>query len=935
MINMKYYYKLFSAFTFFLLGLSQVSAQVTTVPAFPRADQNIKIIYDASQGTTGLQDAAAVYVHIGAVLAGPNSSTWANVPFQWGTDNPDALMTKVEGEDTLWEWEVTPNDFFDLEEEQIIYRLGLVFRNADGTREGKTDTNGDFFIDLSQGFQVIFTSPAASSVILGIGETQEIKIVSSEAASLSLSVNGSQVATASSASELEYTFTAASEGTFNVEAKAIQNDEESTSNLTISVVGASPQLPLPSGAIKGINYITDTEVILVLEAPGKRNAFVIGDFNDWEILGDFQMNQTPDGEMFWFKLENLIPGEEYIFQYLVDGVLRIGDPYADKVSDPFHDNEIIQQNRYPDLKPYPDGKTEFQATFLQTAQEPYEWKYLDYNKPDPEELVVYELLVRDFDDRRTFKAVIERLDYLKDLGINALELMPIKEFEGNLSWGYNPSFFFAVDKFYGTKNDLKELIDEAHKRDMVVLLDMVLNHAFGQNPFVRLYNDGDYGAPTEGNPWLNRVAKHPFNVGYDFNHESTYTQAFVDTVNNYWLTEYKFDGYRFDLSKGFTQFNSGNDVGLWSQRDESRIAIWKNIYDNIRERHPDAYVILEHFSDNSEETELANYGMMFWGNLNSDFREIAKGGNRNFDWGYYQTRGWAKNHLISYMESHDEERTMWESLTSGQTSPVNIRELKNAVNRNQLMAAFFFSIPGPKMLWQFEEFGYDLELNNDRLGIKPTRWNYLDDPERLRLYRLYKAMIKLKNEHKAFNKPENATLALNQPVKSIRLSDGDFHVVLFGNFGLNTANNASLTFPRSGEWYNYFTGEEIEVTGNSRTFRLRPNEFLLFTSEPLETPEGDILMEELITNIDAEEPDLSGFKIFPVPAKTELNVSFPKDFNQFNYRIIDVKGTVLSEGTHLAGNDNLQVDIREFKAGLYIFEVFDSRQVLKKRFIKH
>ncbi|PRY90746.1 alpha-amylase family glycosyl hydrolase [Mongoliibacter ruber] len=932
---MKYIYSILSVFLFIFLIAFETTAQVTTIPSFPRADQDIKIIYDASKGATGLQDATAVYVHIGAVLAGPNSSTWANVPFEWGTANPDALMTKVEGEDTIWEWELNPNDFFDLNEGEIIYRLGIVFRNADGTREGKTETNQDFFIDLSQGFQVVFTRPSSSSIILGIGESEEIRIISSEEAELSLSVNGDEVASADNASELAYTFTAIAEGTFEIEAKASKGAEEDSANLTISVVGASPQIPLPAGAIKGINYVSDTEVILVLEAPGKRNAFVIGDFNDWQIRGDYQMNQTPDSELFWFKLSGLTPEEEYIFQYLVDGTLRIGDPYADKVSDPFHDNEIIQQNRYPDLKPYPDGKTEFQATFLQTAQKPYEWKYLDYNKPAPEELVVYELLVRDFDERRTFKAVIERLDYLKELGINAIELLPIKEFEGNLSWGYNPSFFFAVDKFYGTKNHLKELIDEAHKRDMVVIADMVLNHAFGQNPFVRLYNDGDYGAPTEDNPWLNRVAKHPFNVGYDFNHESPYTQAFVDTVNNYWLTEYKIDGYRFDLSKGFTQVNSGGDVGFWSQRDESRIAIWKNIYDRLKEKHPDAYVILEHFADNSEERELADYGMMFWGNLNNDFREIAKGANRNFDWGYYQTRGWAKNNLIAYMESHDEERTMWESLTSGQTSPVNIRQLKNAVNRNQLMAAFFFSIPGPKMLWQFEEFGYDLELNNDRLGIKPTRWEYLDDPERQRLFRLYKAMINLKNDHNAFNNPENAELNLSQAVKSILLKDGNFEVVLHGNFALTTANNVSLDFPRAGKWYNYFTGEEIEVTGTSKTFRLRANEFLLFTSEPLEMPEGEILMEELITSIDKEEVDLSSFKIFPVPASNQINVNFPKDLNQFNYRIIDVTGAVLSEGSHLTGGDNLQVDIREFKAGLYIFEVFDSRKVLRKRFIKH
>lgn len=919
----------------FLIFLSApIYAQVTTVPGFPRADQDVKIIYDASKGTTGLVGASQVYIHIGAIVAGPTSTAWAIVPTQWGTDDAKAKMTKVEGEDNIWEWEFNPIEFFQPSENQTIYRLGMVFRNVDGSREGKTDTNGDFFVDLSQGFQVTFTNPSTSSVLLEINETQEISIMASETADLSIFVNDIAVANAAAVDELDYTFAATQEGTYVIKALAEKDGESSENEITLSVVGPSPKLPLPAGMKKGINYVSDTEVVLVLEAPKKKNAFVIGDFNNWEVLGDYQMNQTSDEELFWYRLSGLTAGEEYIFQYLVDGSLRIGDPYADKVSDPFHDNEIIQQNRYPGLKPYPQGKTEFQATYLQTAQPEYQWKYLDYQKPKPEELVVYELLVRDFDEMRTFKAVIERLDYLKDLGINAIELMPVKEFEGNLSWGYNPSFFFAVDKFYGPKNHLKELIDEAHKRDMVVILDMVLNHAFGQNPFVRLYNDGDYGAPTLDNPWLNREAKHPFNVGYDFNHESTYTKAFVDSVNHYWLSEYKVDGYRFDLSKGFTQVNSGNNVGQWGQRDESRIAIWKNIYDQIKSEFPDAYVILEHFADNVEERELADYGLMFWGNINGDFREMAKGASRNFDWAYFQSRGWAQNNLVAYMESHDEERTMWESLIWGQTSPLNIRQLNNAVNRNQLLAAFFFAIPGPKMIWQFEEFGYDLELNNDRLGIKPTRWNYLDNPERQRLLKLYQAMIKLKNEHKIFNSPENAVLNLTQNLKSIRLTEGDFQVVLHGNFGLNDANNANLSFPASGTWYNYFTGEEITVTGSSLAFRLRANEFMLFTNQPLPKPEGDILMEDLITSIGPEEVGLSEFKIYPVPANNHLNVALPESVKGFNYRMMDVTGKVLVEGTNFSANNILQVDLKDFNAGIYIFEIFDNRQVHRKRFIK-
>jgi 1,4-alpha-glucan branching enzyme len=428
--------------------------------------------------------------------------------------------------------------------------LGLVFRNADGTKEGKTTSNSDFFVDLAQGFDVKFTAPQASgSISFEIGDQYTFKVAATEAANISLELDDLKVAEASNALELTYNYTATKAGNFKLTAKAVKGTTQDTQTLDIVVFAPSDVAALPAGAKLGINYLSTTEVLLALQAPDKSIAHVIGDFNDWKVLPEYQLKKTPDGTIFWIKLTGLVPQKEYIFQYLVDGDIRIGDPYADKTSDPFNDQEIISQNRHPGLLPYPSGKTEFQATYLQTGQVPYAWKNTNYTRPKPEELNVYELLVRDFDQKRTYQAVIDRLDYLKDLGINAIELMPVGEFEGNLSWGYNPSFFFAPDKYYGTKNDLKRLIDEAHGKGIMVILDMVLNHAFGQSPMVRLYNDGDYGAPTEDNPWFNRVAKHPFNVGYDFNHESPYTKTFVDSVNNYWLTEYKIDGFRFDLDR--------------------------------------------------------------------------------------------------------------------------------------------------------------------------------------------------------------------------------------------------------------------------------------------------------------------------------------------------------------------------------------------------
>ena len=917
-----------------LLGLKGI-AQVTTEPAIPNAGAKVKLIYDASKGTTGLKDCNCdVYIHIGAVTAGPTSTTWNIIPFQWGTANAAAKMTKVAGQPNIYTYELTPNSFFTNPNNLTIFRLGLVFRNADGSKEGKTTANGDFFVDLAQGFDVKFTEPQSSGPIsFAVGDQYTFKASANETADLTVELDGVKVAEAKNSQQISYAYTATTPGNFKLKVNAVKGTTEDSQTLDLVVFAPTEVAPLPAGAKLGINYLSTTEVILALQAPGKKIAHVIGDFNDWKVLPEYQLKKTADGTIFWIKLTGLVPQKEYIFQYLVDGDIRIGDPYADKVSDPTNDQEIITQNRHPGLLPYPTGKTEFQATFLQTGQVPYSWKNTSYTKPKPEELNVYELLVRDFDQKRTYQAVIDRLDYLKELGINAIELMPVGEFEGNLSWGYNPSFFFAPDKYYGTKNDLKRLIDEAHGRGIVVIMDMVLNHAFGQNPMVRLYNDGDYGAPTEDNPWLNRVAKHPFNVGYDFNHESPYTKAFVDSVNNYWLTEYKVDGIRFDLSKGFTQVNSGSNVTSWSNYDPSRIKIWKHIYDRIKANHPDAYVILEHLAVNEEEKELANYGMLLWGNMNGASRNLAKGSNDNVEWGYFKNRNWTKNGLIAYQESHDEERVFWETMNFGATSPLNLKSLENAVNRNQLMTAFFLAIPGPKMIWQFGEFGYDLELNNDRLGIKPTRWEYLSNPDRLRLSKLYKELFKLRAKYPVFNFPSDATLNLSSSLKTIHLQHPDLQVFMFGNFELVSQGNLSISFPKTGKWFNYFTGKELNVTTAQVSFGLRPNEFYLFTDKPLPLPEKDILQADLITSV-PEKVDEDGFAIYPNPTNSSLVVELPKVMAGAEYRVLDVTGRVIFEGKGSSNLSILGLDLAGIQPGMYIFEAFDTRRVLHKRFIK-
>ncbi len=214
---------------------------------------------------------------------------------------------------------------------------------------------------------------------------------------------------------------------------------------------------------------------------------MFGEFNDWSQLNAYQLKK--DGEYWWITLTGLTPGKIYAYQYLVDGTIRSSDPYTELVLDPWNDKWINEYRTiYPNLKPYPEGKTEGLVATFQTAKPDYNWEITNFSMPAKENLVIYEMLLRDFTTEKSLQAAIGKLDYLKNLGITAVELMPIHEFDGNNSWGYNPNHYFAPDKAYGTPEMYKKFIDECHKRGMAVILDMVFNQASGICPFGNFYH---------------------------------------------------------------------------------------------------------------------------------------------------------------------------------------------------------------------------------------------------------------------------------------------------------------------------------------------------------------------------------------------------------------------------------------------------------------
>ncbi len=587
---------------------------------------------------------------------------------------------------------------------------------------------------------------------------------------------------------------------------------------------------LPAGIREGVNYVDD-HVVLCLYAPEKQDVYAIGEFSNWEKKAEYRMRQTPDKMRFWVDLGPFPAGQEVAYQYLIDGNLAVADPLAEKILDPQFDPQI-PGSTYPNLKSHPLKADGIVSTFT-TGAISYPWKNLAFKRPKPENLHIYEVLLRDFVSGKRYRALADSLSYFKKLGINALELMPVMEFSANDSWGYNPNFLLAADKFYGEKNDLKYLIDQCHGQGIAVILDIVLNQADAQNPYVRMYWDG---SKPVNSPFFNSVATHPYSVFYDFNHESPHTQWLVDTVCRYWLNEFHVDGYRFDLSKGFTQVNSGNNVDQWGKYDGSRIKLLKRINDQIRKVDPTAYVILEHFAVANEEQELAQSGMLLWSNAKFDMARSVQGFAQDLGGMSYQQRGFEQPSLITYIESHDEERILVELGANAAKTFSAIEKLERA----KLAAALWLMVPGPKMMWQWGEWGYDISINqNGRTGVKPAKPEYARDPERQKLWQVYQEFGQLRSTKSIFQTP-SFTMQTSGIVKQILLSSGTSHALFIANTSIES-QVVTPNIPQKGIWFDYFTGKSVDISNSTNQLNLLPGEFHLLTSESWNTKDLGIL----------------------------------------------------------------------------------------------
>ncbi len=938
---------LFLASFFFAMAMNQTMAQVYFSPVFPTADEPVTITYNPQEGDRGLANwTGDIYAHSGVTT----TTAWQNVNAAWGDQNPLRKFTRQADGTYKQVISVSLRQQYGVAAGVPITAVAFVFHNGTptNTQSGRATGGADIFyndiIQPNSSLRTRIVTPSVSSQFAQKNAVIPFNGAASLPSTLTLTDNGMQIATATNSKTLIANITAPNtDGVHQVVFKATANGVSDSMVIGYTVVSPANIVNPPAGLELGANVnAAGDSITFLFQAPRKQTVYVIGSFNNYLVDAKYAMNKSVDGNSWWVKIGGLTPGQTYTYQYLVDGAMSVADPLSILVLDPNNDKNIPAES-YPNPIPYPTGKTTGFVSVITPAKPVYNWQITNFQRPLKTDLVIYELHIRDFAAKRNYQMLIDTIKYLKNLNINAIELMPVNEFSGNESWGYNPTFHNALDKYYGTPEKFKEFIDVCHKNGIAVIIDVVFNHIDDRNStLAALYFNGSNPAPD--NPWLNPSAPHFYSFFYDLNHESALTKAYVNRCIKYWLQEYHIDGYRFDFTKGFTQKSSNNDQTV-SAYDQSRIDILKGYHQTVQQTSAGAYTILEHFADNSEETVLANEGMMVWNKMVYFTNEATMGYADNSFRGYSaKSRSWNtaanSDKLVSYPESHDEERLMFKNLLYGNgLGSYSVKNVKTALRRNEMANAFIYTIPGAKMLWQFGELGYQFSIDsNGRVGNKPVRWDYFTDADRRRLYNVTSNLMYLKTNQPLFRTTtyDDTELAAGFQ-KVFHLSSADLNVVVVGNFDV-VAANIKPNFQTLGKWYDYLSGDSINVTNTQISYNMLPGEYHVFTSVKLARPPMGYIAGSVGTQEFTEL--VNQFSVYPNPSVSgDVFIGYKlRKHSSVAWEVFNLAGQKLAGSTPLtraAGSyqDALSVDLPN---GLYLVRLsVDGVSATEKLVVQH
>ncbi|MEG4217741.1 alpha-amylase family glycosyl hydrolase [Microcoleus sp. Pol14C6] len=525
-----------------------------------------------------------------------------------------------------------------------------------------------------------------------------------------------------------------------------------------------------------------------LFAPNNKAAKLLGSFSQWAEIplekddkGYFRTNIKLEDGIYQYKFR--VQSQSPCFE--PDEWVEVNDPYATEI-DRTTDTSTV--------------RIKAGARIIDT----YVWQHDDKELPNNEELVVYELHVADFsgsdgsDSCSKFQQVKEKLDYLCDLGINAIELMPVNEYPGDYSWGYKVRDFFAVESSYGATADLKQLIDECHGRGIRVILDGIYNHCDEECPLLLI----------DRNYWYYRDKHYPEDPanywGPEFNYENFDPKLgirpawkFIGDVVNFWIQEYHIDGIRYDAVRQL----DNRDFLHWITREAKKTAGNKAFY-NIAEHIP-------------ELPELVAADGPMDGCWHESFRifAIENLAGKTFDMeklkqvlepkqqGYQTT-----TNAINYLASHDRDHLLAEA---------SFRDIDReaAFKRAKLGAVLLVTAVGIPMLWMGEEFGQSTGQTPNQPN--KLQWSLLKNQPNHELLEYYKQVIRLR-QHLPALYTENIEFIHENPEAKVlayyRWSDEGTRAVVVANFSDTYLSGYCIPkFPAAGTWHEWMYNKIVEV----------------------------------------------------------------------------------------------------------------------------
>lgn len=676
--------------------------------------------------------------------------------------------------------------------EQVIKTLHMAVHWGD---DWDTDAGRNYNVEISfdtgtNAPSVEILSPQNDEAVV---DAPNVELVADRADQVELRLNGRIVASlAESPLELKLPFQQLEYGRHQLTARAERDGLVDLEEIYFWKLPAHRVESIPPGTAWGTTDNHDGTVTFALHAPGKRFVSLTGDFNNWNPYVDM-MNYSPDGT--WWLTRPISNGTS-LYQYVIEGRRFLADPYS-------RDVEWKDEQGNEGYQPWDAHSV------LRVGGPEFAWTATNFTRPPLDQLVIYELHIDDMVPGGGFTGLVSKLDYIKDLGFNAIEPLPWTEFASDHSWGYNPSFHFAPESSYGTPDELKHLIDEAHKRGLAVIMDAVLNHMDRSAPLFQLYGH-DYDA----SPFFRQFSGE--NWGFpDMDQRSRATKRYMQDVITYWLQEYRLDGIRYDATR-FVEWSGYNDWG----------ASWFAFVGH--QVDPQSYQIAEHIpfdADFINSTEMdTTWGDYFHWNMRHMIEDAHLDRNQLADLMIPSRIGFTSAlQRIAYTESHDEERVM-NKLQERKYPPAERRR------RAELAYAFTLIAPGPAMIYAGQEIGED---TRKRVGSNPIQWKKIGgvfNHENRALQQSAKALTRLRTTHSALrddwvhiheNTPDNVVV--------MDRTGNAGSVLLAGNFG-RVSQRVTISLPHDGPWRSVLEGRAIHTRGNEGALTLAPGEVAVFAA---------------------------------------------------------------------------------------------------------